>query len=208
MNTGGGIVVDFNDSDPFTQAFYEIDTDSDGIITRADLEQFVRNNDFVDKNLVKSWMKLFDTSESDLITIQLYKKKLGLPDDERDRTNSSHSSFPEPPSYANMRASEIRIISASMPAINQAEVIEESCRLIATNTEGSNSFSGGSRTIKFNESQTAANLRQWLELRFGRVWHVIIVQGSYWMHYSHEIDCSLQFQIGSHVFLLWRTPSD
>ncbi|VDL60321.1 unnamed protein product [Hymenolepis diminuta] len=207
MNTGGGIVADFNDSDPFTQAFYEIDADSDGIITRADLEHFVQKNEFVDENLVKSWMKLFDASEKDLITMHLYKKKLGLPDDDGDHTNSSHSSFPEPPSYAAMRASEIRIISASMPTIRQAEIIEESCRLIATNTDVSNSCTGCSRNTKFNESQTAANLKQWLELRFGRVWHVIIVQGSYWMHYSHEIDCSLQFQIGSHVFLLWRTPS-
>lgn len=127
----------------------------------------------------------------------------------RNPINSSESSFPDPPSYAAMRASEIQVISASMPPVRQAEIIEECCRSIYNNLDaGSGSFgstTGGIGT-KFNESQTAADLKQWLEMRFGRVWHVIVVNGSYWMHYSHEIDCSLQFKIGSHVFLIWRTP--
>lgn len=39
--------------DPFTQAFYEIDTDKDGIITRANLEEFVRKREATDDSLVK-----------------------------------------------------------------------------------------------------------------------------------------------------------
>lgn len=53
MQTGGRNGPDLSEVDSFTQAFYEIDADSDKIITRADLEQFVRKNDFTDDTLVK-----------------------------------------------------------------------------------------------------------------------------------------------------------
>ncbi len=39
--------------DPFTQAFYEIDEDGDGIISKADLENFVRKNKLGDDTLVR-----------------------------------------------------------------------------------------------------------------------------------------------------------
>lgn len=44
---------DLVEVDPFTQAFHEIDTDSDGVISRADLENFVRRNDIEDGTLVR-----------------------------------------------------------------------------------------------------------------------------------------------------------
>ncbi len=39
--------------DPFTQAFYEIDEDGDGIISKVDLENFVRKNKLGDDTLVR-----------------------------------------------------------------------------------------------------------------------------------------------------------
>ncbi|KAM7535497.1 hypothetical protein Aperf_G00000103290 [Anoplocephala perfoliata] len=170
MDTGGRTVLDFDEVNPFAQAFYEIDADNDGIITKADLERFVRKNNVADDRLVKSWMKLFRASENDIITMQLYKKILGLSEVDRDQANSSQSSLPEPPSYAAIRASETRVISASMSANRQAEIVEEVCRLIAANTDGRSNYSN-SANLKFNESQTVADLKQWLESQFGSVWH-------------------------------------
>ncbi|KAM7535496.1 hypothetical protein Aperf_G00000103290 [Anoplocephala perfoliata] len=53
MDTGGRTVLDFDEVNPFAQAFYEIDADNDGIITKADLERFVRKNNVADDRLVK-----------------------------------------------------------------------------------------------------------------------------------------------------------
>ncbi|KAL5964590.1 Tegument antigen [Taenia solium] len=231
MHQSGRNASELVEIDPFTQAFYEIDTDSDGVITRADLENFVRRNDIEDGTLVRSWMKLFEPSEGDFITMKVYQEKLGLLEDDKVEitlcllkhhinhiagprvysevntvalsgspicsTPSLSLGSPETQTYSGLKNPEIRIISASMSAERQSEIIDQICRLVSANKSCS----------KFNEAQTVADLKRWLESRFGRVWHVILIRGAYWMHYSHEIDCSLQFQLGSYVYLLWRTPA-
>ena len=53
MSRGFGSATDYSEADPFTQAFYEIDTDNDGIITRANLEEFVRKKECADESLVR-----------------------------------------------------------------------------------------------------------------------------------------------------------
>lgn len=45
--------TDLLEIDPFTQAFYEIDQDGDGVISKTDLENFVRLNNLGDDTLVK-----------------------------------------------------------------------------------------------------------------------------------------------------------
>lgn len=92
-----------------------------------------------------------------------------------------------------------------MPPERQAEIIDYVYHITSNIYEVDNIGGGNS---KIHEAQTVAALKQWLELHYGRVWHVLCIRGSYWMQYSHEIDCSLQFQLGSFVYLLWRTPSD
>ncbi|VDD82483.1 unnamed protein product [Mesocestoides corti] len=180
--------------DPFTQAFNEIDTNGDGVITKADLEEFVRRNDLGDDLLVKSWMNLFDTSNDELITIKAYRERLGLRVDEGYCPKSPEPTSPEMQSYPSQTRPDVRLISGNMPADRQSEIIEEVRRL--TND-----------SPKFKEAELVAELKRWLEDRYDRVWHVILVKGSYWMHYSHEVDCSLQFHMGSHVYLMWRTPA-
>ncbi len=87
---------------------------------------------------------------------------------------------------------EARVISVNMPSNRQAEILDQVQRLTAR---------------KLTEAQLVAELKRWLEDRYDRAWHVLIIKGSYWMHYSHEVDCSFQFHLGSHVYLMWRTPA-
>ncbi|KAL5109225.1 Tegument antigen [Taenia crassiceps] len=197
MHLGSRKTSELVEADPFTQAFYEIDTDSDGVITRADLADFVRRNDIADETLIRSWMKLFEPFECDFITMKVYREKLGLIGNDKRGSKFILVDSPETQTCSGLKNPEIRIISASMSAERQSEIIEQTCRLASSH----------SRCSKFNEAQTVADLKRWLESRFGRVWHVILVRGAYWMQYSHDIDCSLQFQLRSYVYLLWRTPA-
>lgn len=55
--------------------------------------------------------------------------------------------------------------------------------------------------------QEAARLvKQTLDKKYGRLWHVVIVQGQYWSHISHEPGYSMIFKVGRFIFLCWRTP--
>ena len=92
-----------------------------------------------------------------------------------------------------------------MSTERQGEIIDYVSHIVSNLYECDNISVSSS---KVNEAQTVATLKQWLEMHFGRFWHVLSIRGSYWMQYSHEIDCSLQFQLGPFVYLLWRTPED
>ncbi|CDS36243.1 tegumental antigen [Echinococcus multilocularis] len=202
MHQGSRNALELVEVDPFTQAFYEIDTDSDGIITRVDLEDFVRKNDIEDDTLVRSWVKLFEPSEGGFITMKLYREKLGLLEDDKRCSRSLLLGSSEMQNYLGLKNPKIRVISASMPNERQSEIIGQICHFAS-----SGSGSSSSSDSKFNEAQVVADLKRWLDSRYGRAWHVLLIRGAYWMHYSHEIDCALQFQLGSYVYLLWRTPA-
>lgn len=88
---------------------------------------------------------------------------------------------------------DVRVITADMPMPQQNQILEEVRRL----TEASK---------RLDEGALVGKLKEWLQINFGGAWHVVIVQGSYWMNYSHEPNCSLQFHLGSSVYILWRTP--
>ncbi|VEL30734.1 unnamed protein product [Protopolystoma xenopodis] len=55
------------------------------------------------------------------------------------------------------------------------------------------------------EGDVAAALKLFLDKKYGRLWHVVLVRGSFWMNYSHEKDASLQFRDGPYSILVWKT---
>lgn len=92
------------------------------------------------------------------------------------------------------RESEVRVISASMPVGRREEIVRYLKNLLVSDSQ-------------ISETQLVAALKRWLEAKYEPTWHVLAIKGSYWMHYSHEVDCSFQFHLGSHVYLMWRTPT-
>ncbi|KAL7060183.1 hypothetical protein AAHC03_09622 [Spirometra sp. Aus1] len=93
--------------------------------------------------------------------------------------------------------SAIRIVTVNMSPEDQAAILQK-VRDITTLGESQQTT---------DESAITKELKKWLESKYGRTWHVIIVRGSYWMNFSHEPEYSFQFELGPYVYAMWRTPT-
>jgi len=56
------------------------------------------------------------------------------------------------------------------------------------------------------EKDQAKAIKQALDTKYERLWHVVIVIGQYWNYISHEPEFCFNFKLGRHIFMLWRTP--
>ncbi|VDL95361.1 unnamed protein product [Schistocephalus solidus] len=180
--------------EPFTRAFMEIDQNSDGVITKADLQRFVRKNNLVEDEMVESWMRLFDGCHTETITLSAYLDRLGL---QQPKDNEPHRDTRQPNEEKSPHgSSSVRIVTVNMVPEDQAAVLQKVREITASSDN----------QARLDESAVTKELKKWLESRYGRTWHVIIIRGSYWMNFSHEPDFSFQFEMGPYVYAMWRTP--
>lgn len=91
----------------------------------------------------------------------------------------------------------VEIIASTMSHEKRAEVAEKFKELLAQS---------GGKPEEMNA--VVKQLKDYLDERHGRVWQTIVLTGSYWMKFSHEPFMSLQFKVGPHIILVWRTPSN
>lgn len=94
---------------------------------------------------------------------------------------SAEKAFPE----------DFKLISADMSEEFQKEIVD----VVLKSYEDSD-----------NEKEQAKYIKQKLDEKFGRLWHVVHVVGQYWNFVSHEPKYSFNFRLGRDIFLLWRTP--
>ncbi|KAF7249198.1 hypothetical protein EG68_09824 [Paragonimus skrjabini miyazakii] len=176
--------------DPFINAFFQIDTDEDEVITVRDLEDYVKRND-LDKSMVTRWKSLFDKNHSGTITLNEFCDTLGLRlADVRIKRNESITIQQKQP--GGLR-SEIKVIVATMSLADQITVSEEVYRLVGDETS--------------DKKLLADKIKTYLDKRYGRMWHVIISKGSSWCSFTHIPETSFFFQLKEYVYLIWRTPA-
>ncbi|VEL13018.1 unnamed protein product [Protopolystoma xenopodis] len=92
--------------------------------------------------------------------------------------------------------SDVIVISANMALEDQIDISDEARRLIQPD-----------QSSRVEERRLTGDLKRYLDTKYGRMWHVVVLNGSYWMNYSHEPQYSFQFRIGRYVILCWRTPA-
>ncbi|VEL13394.1 unnamed protein product [Protopolystoma xenopodis] len=70
-------------------------------------------------------------------------------------------------------------------------------------------LTNGNREISpdVDEKKIASKLKIFLDTDYGRMWHIVVVAGSFWMNYSHDEKYSFHFKVGKYIFLIWRTPN-
>ncbi|KAH8851711.1 Tegument antigen [Schistosoma japonicum] len=95
-----------------------------------------------------------------------------------------------------VKLTNVNIIKSTMSETKQTKVIETFDKLMQQ-------YGNSESTL----DKVSSGLKKFLEETYGNVWHVLIMNGSFWMSYSHEPFCSLQFKKNNYSCSIWRTPN-
>ncbi|VDP66568.1 unnamed protein product [Echinostoma caproni] len=176
-----------NSMDAFVKSFLAVDKDGSGKITMDELTHYVEEN-HMDSMMVTRWMQLFDPDKTGYITLENFCDKLGLkPEEIKKQQMESVESRPLP--------SDVYVIYDKLPLKDQWILCEETKRLV--------------RNLKEDEDRTelSRQLKNFADERLGPHWQVAIVEGSYWITFSHLPEHSFQFAYDGHAYLFWKIPA-
>ncbi|CAH8834426.1 unnamed protein product [Trichobilharzia szidati] len=169
--------------EPFVNIFFAIDEQQNETITRDELRRYVKQHR-LDEGMISRWQTLFDPGNTGIITFQKFCDVLGVkPETARNLRKSVVNKKPLPP--------DLQIVSQNMSIEDQYQIFDQVRQMLDS---------------KMSEQDLSRALKQWLDKTFDPSWHVVIVDGSYWISYSHLPEHSLQFRLGQKCYLLWKTP--
>jgi DNA-binding transcriptional MerR regulator len=177
-------------NDPFVQSFFAIDVDNTEEITIDELRAYAHKNN-LSNSFLEKWVRLFDKDHSGRITFDEFCRVLGLKQsDIREMRRKTVQTVQTLPGDRRRFPAGVSVLSADLSEDKQYDII----------------FTMISYMEKQNERDASKMLKQYLDTKYGRLWHVVILIGQFWAFYSHEPACSLHFKIGRHIFLLFKTP--
>lgn len=88
--------------------------------------------------------------------------------------------------------SDVRIIYDKLPISDQIKICNETKRLAKT-------------VINPEDNMKLSNqLKEYVDKEFGPAWQVAIIDGSYWITFSHLPENSFQFVYNDHAYLFWK----
>ncbi|KAA3677753.1 uncharacterized protein DEA37_0007017 [Paragonimus westermani] len=136
------------------------------------------------------WLKPFP---NDTIDLETFCKHLGfdlnsMRLEEKERAKSREESD-------QTVANDIEVISTTMSVVKQIDITEKFKDLVKKI---------GTDVNKLNT--IPEQLKAYMDEKYLPGWQVIMLEGSYWMQFSHEPLTSLQFRYDSLICLVWRTP--
>ncbi|KAK4473980.1 hypothetical protein MN116_003299 [Schistosoma mekongi] len=175
------------------EMFFELDKDNNEIVDKQELINYCQANK-LDMKMVNEWLSKCDTDKNNKITFDEFCRGFGIKLNEMrvekvERALTWDNVEPIKPINAN-------IIKSAMSTTKKAKVIETFDKLMQQ--YGKN---------EKNLHKVSPELKKFLEETYGNVWHVLIMNGSFWMSYSYEPFCSLQFEKNNYSCSVWRTPN-
>ncbi|CAH8569271.1 unnamed protein product [Dicrocoelium dendriticum] len=175
------------------EKFLELDTNKDEKIDRNELYAACSKAG-LKENEVDEWMNRYDYDNDGKLSLNEFCRGLGL------RLNEMRAEREERTAQRSGTAPTLKdgvqIIASTMSLSKQVEITNKFVELVEK--------TGG----KSEELQNVArDLKAFLDSKYGRVWQVVVLNGSYWMNYSHEPLMSMQFKYEPNICLLWRTPN-
>ena len=88
----------------------------------------------------------------------------------------------------------VSIISTQMPHKEQVRITKKAVKLLKRCRKNG------------NMEVFTAKLKDYLDKKYGLIWHVVCTTGSYWMHFAHEGPWTLNFNVDGFQILTWKTP--
>nr|CAH8829975.1 unnamed protein product [Trichobilharzia regenti] len=174
------------------EIFFELDKDNNEIVDKQELVNYCKDNK-LDMKMVNEWLSKCDTDKNNKITFDEFCRGFGIKLAEMRVEKIERALIYD--DTVKPKPINVDIINSSMSEKKQAEVIETYQKLIKQ--YGSD---------EKNLDKVSSGLKKFLEEHYTNVWHVIILNGSFWMSFSHEPFCSLQFKSDKYTCSLWRTP--
>ncbi|CAL8079822.1 unnamed protein product [Calicophoron daubneyi] len=181
-----------SDLEKMIAKFLEIDTNKDETVDLEELRAACLAEKLSIKD-IQNWLDKFDTDENGKITLEEFCRAMGLKSEEMRDEKSQREK--ERAGTAPKIADDTTIIASTMSADKQADVVRKFRELM--------------KSVSGKQDEMNAVVRQmkaYMDTKYGQVWHIIIMTGSYWMKFSHEPFMSIQFKQGNHICMAWRTP--
>ncbi|KAF8567753.1 hypothetical protein P879_07360 [Paragonimus westermani] len=151
---------------------------------------------FLNNSLVlQKWLELFDTDHTGKITLQKYCDVLGIVFDFEQispyRVEERQLALPERVS------TPYEVLYTEMPETMQLQIVDMARAMMGEN-------------VAFRDLPTsdfALHFKNSLDQKYGPVWQVVVIEGSYWMTHMHIEHRTFHFRIGSRTIITWQTRS-
>ncbi|VDP80795.1 unnamed protein product [Echinostoma caproni] len=176
------------------QLFLELDTNRDDCVDRQELLNACEQHKLPQED-VQKWMEMFDADENGKISLEEFCRGLNVKTAEMRVEKVERQEAKAGRGRA--MPSDVEVIASTMSQEKRVEIAEKFKEFLGHT---------GAKPEEMNA--VVKQLKDYLDERHGRVWQTIVLTGSYWMKFSHEPFLSLQFKVGPHIVLVWRTPSN
>ncbi|CAL8079825.1 unnamed protein product [Calicophoron daubneyi] len=155
------------DLEKMIELFLELDTNADNCVDRNELVAACAAHK-LDRAKVDEWMSRYDANKDGKITLDEFCDGLGLGGDEMkvEKNERDLKSTAKCPKVKD----EIKVIDNSMSTTKQADISDKFMELVK----------GVGNDPKLM-NKAAGDLKRYLDKTYGRVWHVVVVSGSYWI---------------------------
>ncbi|TPP64268.1 putative dynein light chain 1 cytoplasmic [Fasciola gigantica] len=162
----------------FIEVFYAIDRTRREWITVAQLKAYMEENG-LEESCLRSWQNMFDPERTGVIRLSKFCEVLDLREDDVRKQFS--------PGALN----DVKIIKTDMHAPLREEIyglIQEALEKIQ------------------DEKELVKYIKRELDIRFNRLWHVVVVYGQYHSYYSYVTGYNFCFKMNDRIFIIYRTP--
>ncbi|TGZ75877.1 hypothetical protein CRM22_000127 [Opisthorchis felineus] len=165
--------------DGFVQAFFEIDKQRKEWLSMDELAAYMKENE-LDEEFLKRWRDLFDPENTGRITLAKFCEVLGLQESNvRDQFDTEELKTVETIVTDMSRRLQVQIIRVIHDAYTKYHE---------------------------DEKEMVKYIKQELDRKLGRLWHVIIVHGRYQSYYSYETNNNFCFKLYERIFLVYKSP--
>uniref|UniRef100_A0A1I8ISM7 EF-hand domain-containing protein n=2 Tax=Macrostomum lignano TaxID=282301 RepID=A0A1I8ISM7_9PLAT len=200
----------FNMAD-FLKAFEAIDTDFSGEITKQELEEYCKKQEFDDR-FIQKWLDLFDADNSGTITVEEYCETLGLtPNTDYIEKVETRRVNAGPPGTGVDEADQYAVQSSG----NDGEIDDslDNVQILAVDDQLPEDLmrtivrlAREGQAVYSLEKDIAKHIKAGLDDLDGRAWHAIVGRFQYGSFCTHEVGRMLHCFVGRFAFLVWRTP--
>ncbi|CAH8832311.1 unnamed protein product [Trichobilharzia szidati] len=178
----------------FIEIFLILDTNKNGVIEKNELIRYCKKED-LDMRMVDETLKRFDTDADDKITFLEFCQGLGLNPQEMAREKKEREMMAD--GKAPKIDPDIEILNSSMTVQKQYEITRKFKEILKAKYTDEKSIS----TI-------ANDVKKYLDQKYGGLWQVFIIDGSFWSNFSHEPFLSIQFKYENYRCVFWRNPAE
>ncbi|KAA0195954.1 putative dynein light chain 1 cytoplasmic, partial [Fasciolopsis buskii] len=128
-----------------------------------------------------SWQNLFDPQRTGVIRLSKFCEALDLKEEDVRKQFSRENTL-----------NDVEIIKTDMHAKLREQIYYLIQEAIAS--------------IPDDEKELVKYIKRQLDIRFHRLWHVVVVYGQYHSYYSYLTGYNFCFKIKDRIFIIYRTP--